>query len=101
MATKKATETANAAQNEAVVNSSAEAEKNVASGENKAGKAEDGAIYTAAEFVKAAETAFERPYSPDIVRAALRMAGVTQTTKTEAAEIIKKFLGEDKEVAEA
>ena len=89
MATKKAVEAANTAENNEPLNSIAEKEK------NEAAVSEGESIYTINEFAKAAATAFERPYSPDIVRAAFLLAGAKEATKKEASVIIKKFLGEE------
>lgn len=100
MAAKKSTEAVNAAENSEVVNSTIEAKENDATGNNAAKKQEDVSVYTVDEFVKASGTAFDKAYSPDIIRAAMKMAGKTQATRAEAAEIINKFLGKGKEVAE-
>lgn len=45
--------------------------------------------YTAAEFAAVAKTVFGA--SPDIVTAALRVAGVTKCTKSAAIEIVENF----------
>lgn len=45
--------------------------------------------YTVEEFAASAGSVFGA--SPDIVTAALRVAGVKKTTKSAAAEIIEKF----------
>lgn len=96
MATKKAVEAANTAENSEPLNSIAEEEKNEARAGNESTAATEGeSTYTISEFVKAAATVFERPYSPDIVRAAFLLAGVKEATKKEASVIIKKFLGEE------
>lgn len=50
-------------------------------------------VYTAAELAKASESIFG--YSPDIVTAALRVAGVTATTVAEAEKIIKEFANKE------
>lgn len=97
MATKKTAEAANTAENKEDVNSSTATEKNEATGGNAVKKAENESVYTVNEFVKASKTAFDKPYSPDIVRAAMKMAGKTEATRSEAAEIIKRFLGKEKE----
>lgn len=49
--------------------------------------------YTVEELTAAAKTVFPG-ISPDCVTAALRMAGVTQTTKEKAKELVKKFVNE-------
>jgi hypothetical protein len=49
--------------------------------------------YTAAELAKAAKKVFKT--SPDIVTAALRMAGVTSATVAEAEDIIKKYANKE------
>lgn len=90
MATKKAVEAANTAENNEPLNSIAKEEKN-----ESTAVSEGESIYTINEFAKAAATAFERPYSPDIVRAAFLLAGAKEATKKEASVIIKKFLGEE------
>lgn len=46
-------------------------------------------LYTADELVACAKQVFHA--SPDIVRAALRLAGVTKTTQKEAAKIVEAF----------
>ena len=46
-------------------------------------------LYTVDELVACAEQVFKA--SPDIVRAALRLAGVTNTTQKEAAKIVESF----------
>ena len=45
--------------------------------------------YTAAEFAAVAKNVFHA--SPDIVTAALRVAGVTKCTKKTAVEIVENF----------
>lgn len=50
---------------------------------------EQEAEYTVAEFAAVAASVFHA--SPDIVTAALRMAGVEKTTKSAAIEIVEKF----------
>jgi hypothetical protein len=47
--------------------------------------------YTVEEFAAGAGTIFDEAVSPDIVTAALRVAGVKKTTKSEAKKIIDKF----------
>ena len=47
------------------------------------------AEYTVAEFAAVAATVFNA--SPDIVTAALRVAGIEKTTKSAALEIVEKF----------
>lgn len=49
--------------------------------------------YTAAELAQASKKVFNT--SPDIVTAALRMAGVESATIAEAAEVIKKFANKE------
>lgn len=49
--------------------------------------------YTAAELAQAAKKVFHT--SPDIVTAALRMAGVKSATVAEAEGIIKKFANKE------
>lgn len=49
------------------------------------------AEYTVEEFTANARTVFGEAISPDIVTAALKVAGVTKTTKSKATEIINKF----------
>lgn len=46
-------------------------------------------LYTADELVSCAQQVFHA--HPDIVRAALRVAGVTKTTQKEAARIVEAF----------
>lgn len=96
MATKKSVEAANAAENNEPLNSITDTENNEARPGNEVTEASGGKVtYTVNEFVKAASTAFERPYSQDIVRAAFFAAGVKEATKKEASNIIKEFLGEE------
>ena len=96
MATKKAVEAANTAENNEPLNSIAEKEKNEARPGNESTAVSEGeSINTINEFAKAAATAIERPYSPDIVRAAFLLAGAKVATKKEDSVIIKKFLGEE------
>ena len=95
MATKKAVEAANTAENNEPLNSIAEKENEARPGNESTAVSEGESIYTINEFAKAAATAFERPYSPDIVRAAFLLAGAKEATKKEASVIIKKFLGEE------
>ena len=62
MATKKAVEAANTAENNEPLNSIAEKEKNEARPGNESTAVSEGeSIYTINEFAKAAATAFERP----------------------------------------
>lgn len=49
------------------------------------------AVYTLAEFVENAETVFHT--RPECAFAALKHAGITECTKAEAVEIVKKFMG--------
>lgn len=49
------------------------------------------AEYTVEEFTANARAVFGEAISPDIVTAALKVAGVTKTTKSKATEIINKF----------
>ena len=49
------------------------------------------AVYTASEFVAAAQSVFNT--SPDIVAAALREENITACTKAEAKGIVQDFLG--------
>ena len=96
MATKKAVEAASTAENSEPLNSIVEEEKNEARTGNESTAVSEGeSTYTINECAKAAATAFERPYSSDIVRAAFLLAGVKEATKKEASVIIKKFLGEE------
>lgn len=96
MATKKTAEAANTAENKEAYSNTA-TKRNEATGGNEVKKAENESVYTVNEFAKASKTAFDKPYSPDIVCAAMMMAGKTEATKSEAAEIIKRFLGKEKE----
>lgn len=51
------------------------------------------AVYKASEFVAAAQAVFNT--SPDIVAAALREKNIAECTKTEAENIVKKFLNRE------
>lgn len=96
MATKKAVEAANTAENNELLNFIAEEEKNEARPGNESTAVSEGeSTYTINEFAKAAATAFERPYSPDIVRAAFAVAGKKEATKAEAEELVKKFANKE------
>lgn len=55
--------------------------------------ADAGAVYSARELTEAAGTVFNT--SPDIVSAALRVAGVKQATVADAEKIIKEFAGKE------
>lgn len=100
MAVKKTAEAANTAENSEVVNSTTEQAKNESAGNNEAKQKEDTSVYTVSEFIKASGKVFAKPYGPDIIRAAFKIAGKTQATKKEAVEIVNKFLGHDKEASE-
>lgn len=91
MAKNKATEAAEAVETVQVDNSRTEPVK---AGNGAAGAATEAteAVYSAAEYAKAAAKVFDKPYSPDIVMGAFKMAGKTTATKAEAAEIVSKFL---------
>lgn len=91
MANNKTTEAAETVKNEKVNNTQSEPKKaeNGAAGEAKEAKE---AVYSAAEFARASAKVFDKPYSPDIVKGAFKMAGKTAATKAEAAEIVSKFL---------
>lgn len=94
MAKSKATEAAETVETEQVNNSMAEPEKD-GNGANGEAAGANEAVYTAAEFAKAAAKVFDKPYSPDIVSGAFKMAGKTTATKAEAAEIVGKFLNKE------
>lgn len=47
--------------------------------------------YTVEEFTAASATVFGDAVSPDIVKTALRLAGVTKTTKSAAIKIVNDF----------
>lgn len=71
--------------------SSTEAKENGAAGGNEAKKGENTSTYTVDEFVKAADSVFGKHYSPDIIRAAMKVAGKKVATKEEAKKIISEF----------
>lgn len=96
MATRKATEAAETAEKTQVDISLGEKEKTGNGGKTEATEAKKAVTYTAEEFAKAAGTVFDKPYNQDIVMAAFKMAGKSEATKAEAAEIMSHFL--DKEV---
>lgn len=50
-------------------------------------------VYSRAELIGAAEKVFG--FSPDIVAAALRVAGIQQATIAEATKIVKDFAGKE------
>lgn len=56
---------------------------------DKAAPAEAESQYTVQELAAAAKQVFHT--NPDIVTAALRMAGITKTTQKEAAKIVEAF----------
>ncbi len=91
MAKNRAAEAAEAVETEQVGNSTAEPER---AGNGAAGEATgtEEVVYSAAEFARAAAKVLDKPYSPDIVIGAFKMAGKTTATKAQAAEIISKFL---------
>ena len=49
------------------------------------------AEYTVEEFTESAAAVFGEAVSPDIVKTALRLAGVKTTTKSAATKIINEF----------
>ena len=55
----------------------------------KSEQAEQESEYTVAEFAAVADAVFHA--TPDIVTAALKVAGVTKTTKSAAIDIVEKF----------
>lgn len=57
--------------------------------ENKSQNAVSESVYTAAELIAAAKTVFHT--SPDIVTAALRVAGAQKATLAEATRIVEDF----------
>lgn len=73
------------------VNSSTEAKENGAVGGNEAKSKKEESTYTVEEFVKAADSVFGKHYSPDIIRAAMKVAGKDTATKAEAKKIISEF----------
>ena len=52
---------------------------------------QDEVMYSVNEFASAAEAVFGKGTSPDTVRAALRVAGLTQATKTQAKKLVTAF----------
>ena len=56
---------------------------------DKAATAEAESLYTVGELAAAAEQVFHT--NPDMVTAALRVAGVTKTTQREAAKLVEAF----------
>ena len=73
------------------VNSPTEAKENGAVGGNEAKSKKEESTYTVEEFVKAADSVFGTHYSPDIIRAAMKVAGKDTATKAEAKKIISEF----------
>lgn len=57
----------------------------------KAAPAKEEVTYSADEFASAAEAVFGKGTSPDIVRAALRVAGVSHATKDQAKKLVVAF----------
>lgn len=91
MARTKSAEAAVQEKTGAEVISSTGADKIGAVGGNEAKKAEDTSTYTVDEFVRAADTVFGKKYSPDIIRAAMKMAGKETATRSEARRIVTQF----------
>lgn len=60
-----------------------------AEAETREAEAVGESLYTAEELAAAAGTVFHT--TPDLVTAALRVAGVTKTTQKEAARIVEAF----------
>ena len=89
-----AKETTNA-ENGAVVKKTAEAVNTTTKAAGKEyssnSEARDKATYTVGEFVKAADSVFGKHYSPDIIRAAMKVAGKETATKEEAIKIVSEF----------
>lgn len=67
-------------------------------GTTKASEAKETVTYTVKEFARAAATVFDKPVHQDIVSAAFKMAGKTEATKAEAAELVSKFLNKEVKV---
>lgn len=65
--------------------------KKFATAEEPAVTAKDEATYTVDEFVAAGDAVFEAGTSPDIIRAAFRVAGITSATVAEAKKLVKAF----------
>lgn len=98
MAVKKATEAAETAEKTQAEVSMDEAKKAENGGTAAATGANKTVTYTAEEFAKAAGTVFDKPYNQDIVMAAFKMAGKSEATKAEAAEIVSRFLNKEVKV---
>ena len=49
-------------------------------------------IYTAAEFANASEIIFGKKIMPECVIAAFKVAGINESTKEEAKDLVDKFL---------
>ena len=91
----KATEAAEAAETAQADISPSEEVKAENGGNLEATEAKEAVTYTAAEYARASEKIFDKAYSPDIITAAFKMAGKTEATKAEAAEIVGKFLNKE------
>lgn len=91
MARTKSAEAAVQEKSSAEVKSSTEAKENGAVGGNEAKSRKDTSTYTVEEFVRAADSVFGKHYSPDIIRAAMKVAGKETATKAEAKKIISEF----------
>ena len=98
MAVKKATEAAETAERTQAEVSTDEAKRTENGGTAAATGANKAVTYTAEEFAKAAGIVFDKPYNQDIVMAAFKMAGKTESTKAEAAEIVSRFLNKEVKV---
>lgn len=94
MATKKATDTAGAAENVQANISPAETVQ-AENGAAETPTAASGPVYTVEEYARAAGKVFTEPYSMDIVRAAFAAAGKTEATKAEAEELVKNFANKE------
>lgn len=75
----------------AEVNSSTGDKENGAVGGNDSKKNKDTSTYTVEEFVRAADSVLGKHYSPDLIHAAMKVAGKEMATKAEAKEIISNF----------
>lgn len=58
---------------------------------SEATEAKSAVIYTVDEFVQGAGTVFGKPFSPDIIRAAFFVAGITEATVEDAKKLVEEF----------
>ena len=91
MANKKPTDAAGAVETNEVENSSANTNEAEYGDSGKHEGVVNATKYSADEFVAAANSVFGGEFHPDIIKTALKLAGVKEATIDEAKTIIKEF----------